>query len=781
MYDTVMKRFFAVLIILLGCLIQAQAVLKEKDLKSTLSILRQELTNYHRELSEQAEERKKENENIRIRISDIWNRSNQNALMLYSQKTEYVFDLSYACHEATEQYRNFNKEQQPFKAYLSHTESEIARFDSLVTSLSSMRIGEMDSRSKTDRNVCLTLATSIKNTLEENSSQTRDYILFYDMTEKRLSSLNDYAQKRYNEIQTNIFVNGSEDFISIIRNFKEHWANTKEVLHKKYTFDESVNTEWNGLYIIGLFVVIIFYIIIATILNLLVIRFLVPKRYKTLEFRKKQTCITMATTTVTFAVCMGVLHNTDQHFVAMASNLLIEFAWLLGVILFSLLLRVSGDQIKSAFIIYTPLVIVGLLVITFRIVLIPNELVNIIFPVILLICTIWQWLVIIKHNKNIPSSDKFYSYASLLVFVASLISSWIGYTLLSVQMLIWWVMQLTCILTIACLSRWINIYGVKHQFEQKPITKTWFHLLIYHVLLPVLGICSIMISLYWAAEVFNLTELCWRIFNHDFVDLPNLRLSMVGVSIVICLWFLFSYFNKVAKSFMRLYFIKKNPANAESQMVMVKNVLQVIIWGVWFILALAILHVSYTWLVVISGGLSTGIGFAMKDIIENIYYGISLMAGRIKVGDFVDVDSTIGKVTSISYTSTMIESLSGEVIAFQNSQLFSKNYKNMTRNHGYVAVSIPFGIAYGSNIKEVRKMVEEAVSQLRHPNVNKHKNIVTVVTGLGDSSVDLKMIVWAEAVKKAVVFSDVTTCIYETLNEHGIEIPFPQRDVHLKQ
>ena len=227
MYDTVMKRFFAVLIILLCCLIQAQAVLKEKDLKSTLSILRQELTNYHRELSEQAEERKKENENIRIRISDIWDRSNQNALMLYSQKTEYVFDLSYACHEATEQYRNFNKEQQPFKAYLAHTESEIARFDSLVTSLSSMRIGEMDSRSKTDRNVCLTLATSIKNTLEENSSQTRDYILFYDMTEKRLSSLNDYAQKRYNEIQTSIFVNGSDDFISIIRNFKEHWANTK--------------------------------------------------------------------------------------------------------------------------------------------------------------------------------------------------------------------------------------------------------------------------------------------------------------------------------------------------------------------------------------------------------------------------------------------------------------------------------------------------------------------------------------------------------------------------
>ena len=74
----------------------------------------------------------------------------------------------------------------------------------------------------------------------------------------------------------------------------------------------------------------------------------------------------------------------------------------MGVILISLLLRVKGDQIKSAFRIYTPLMAVSFLVIVFRIILIPNELVNMLFPPILLICAIWQWSVIGRHNQNIP-------------------------------------------------------------------------------------------------------------------------------------------------------------------------------------------------------------------------------------------------------------------------------------------------------------------------------------------------------------------------------------------
>jgi small-conductance mechanosensitive channel len=156
------------------------------------------------------------------------------------------------------------------------------------------------------------------------------------------------------------------------------------------------------------------------------------------------------------------------------------------------------------------------------------------------------------------------------------------------------------------------------------------------------------------------------------------------------------------------------------------------------------------------------------------------MAGRIKVGDWIDVDGTFGKVSSISYTSTVIETLTGEVITFQNSQLFTKNYKNLTKNHGYVLAVIPFGVAYGSNLTQVSEVVEKAVNSLHQPYSDPEKQAKTVVAGMGDSSVDFKLYIWSDAVKKSYVISDVLRCIYDTLNANDIEIPFPQRDITIK-
>jgi small-conductance mechanosensitive channel len=232
---------------------------------------------------------------------------------------------------------------------------------------------------------------------------------------------------------------------------------------------------------------------------------------------------------------------------------------------------------------------------------------------------------------------------------------------------------------------------------------------------------------------------------------------------------------------MSLHFENQDPSTAASRSVMSKNIIQVLVWSSWLLLSLGLLHISLAWLLAISGGLSTGIGFASKNIIENIFYGASLMAGRLKVGDWIEVDGIMGKVQQISYTSTIVEAKSGEVITFQNSQLFDKNYKNLTKNHGYVLASIPFGVAYGSNLRQVQQLVEDAVNKLHNEWIDPTKKAGSVITTMNDSSVDFKLFVWADAVMKGVVISDVTRCIYETLNENGIDIPFPQRDVHIIQ
>ena len=779
-----MKKLLLILFLCIGTL-QSHAVLKEKDLPQTLQILRTELTDYYRELSERMEMDKMQRDQVRTKLISIMRRANQSSLMLYSQKHEYVFDLTYACHEATELYHEFHRQQLPFKTFMDKAEGEIARYDSLIVSLKAMPQSMLDDKTKTDRSVCLTLATSIRNSLEENRVTLGEYIQIYNQTDQRLSRLNDYANKRYNDIQHSIFINGGENYPALLQNLGLRWTAMKETVEKKYNLnnssEEDEKSQWSSRWVFGMILATIIFFVVVSLLNLLFFKFLFPKRFKKEEFKKKQPIIIMAATTITFAVIQGFLMNkSSQNFISMASSLLVNYAWLLGVILISLLLRVKGDQIKSAFLIYTPLLAVSFLVIIFRIILIPNEVVNIFLPPILLISALWQWLVIRRHNKNIPRSDMFYSYISLIVFIASVICSWTGYTLMAVQMLIWWMMQLTCVLTITCALQYLKLYGIRHRFAERPITQTWAYDLFYQVLLPVTGVMSVMISIYWAADVFNLSDLCWKIFNAKFINLSNLKISIISLAVVISLWFFFSYASKTILQLMRMHYQISDPSTAASKEVMGRNVVQVIVWGAWFLITMGIMGISLAWLMVVTGGLSTGIGFASKDIIENIYYGITLMTGRIKVGDWIQVDGTMGKVTSISYTSTVVESLYGEIITFQNSQLFTKNYKNLTRNHGYVLAVVHYGVAYGSNLQQVIELVDGAVNQMKHKWMDKSKKAKSVIGELADSGINLKMFVWADAPKQSYVISDVLNTIYDTLNKNGIEIPFPQQDVHIK-
>lgn len=777
------KRLIIVLVVVLGFALEAGAVLKEKDLEQTLGILQTELEQYNTQLKQRSALRRTRTKELITQLLLTMKQADQNALMLYSQEQSNVFDLTYACHEATKQYNEFHRHQLPFAEYLERNQVDLARYDSLITRLEAMPVMMTTKYGSQRRDSCLALAKSIRAMLAEGESQLKRNIRFYNQTEERLGSLNDYAQKRYSEIQRDIFINGGEDYLVLLSNMGRRWPQMTETVRKKYSLDHSTFSQWSGRWILFTFSGILFYIIIAVVLNQLFFRFLMPKRFDTEEFRKKRACIIMTTTTITFAIIQGAisLFGTGKNypFLYMASTLLVEFAWLMGVILISLLLRLKGEQIGSAIRIYAPLIVVGFIVIAFRIILIPNELVNILLPPILMICAIWQWLVIRKFNKNIPRSDIFYTYISLLVFVISVVCSWAGYTLLSVQLLIWWIMLLTCILTITCISTYIELYAERHQLEDAPITKSWGYLFLDKVLMPSMSVISVMLSIYWAANVFNLSDLCWRIFKYNFIDMENLQVSILKLSMVITTWFLFRYIVNTVLALLKQHYRNTDPSTADSKEVMGKNVIQVFVWGVWLIIALSVFHISVSWLIAISGGLSTGIGFASKDIIENIYYGASLMTGRIKVGDWIEVNGRMGKVVSISYTSTVVESLYGEVITFQNAQLMKSNYKNLTRNHGYVLAVVPFGVAYGSNLKQVTEVVETALNNMHHQWMDKRKPVKCVCSEMGDSSVNFKLFVWADAPKQSYVVSDVLKCVYDTLNAHGIGIPFPQRDIHI--
>lgn len=765
----------------------SNAVLKEANLDTTLYMLRTELTNYHIDLERQNQAAKAQQLAVIQELISIVKQADQNSIMLYSQRNGYIFDMTYACHEATEQFKKFKSKAVPFRQMIKKNNVEVARFDSLINYLYGMNTMFLSEEAQVNRNVDLTLAVNIRRQLVEKQKQLQAYVQAYDRTDRKLQELNDYANRRYEDIQNSIFNNGGDNYLRILRNISMNYKEAKTSVTEKYKPVPGMMSQWDVRIIFILFGIIIFWGLISIFLNLFTIRIVITQLMKhgMFENRKesfmaKRPCLIMAMTVVTFAVILGIVRMTvTQNFVIMASQLLVEYSWLVGVILVSILLRVDNDKIKNTFRIYSPLMLVGFIVIVFRIILIPNDLVNLIFPPVLLLCALWQWNVIGRKHTQVLRTDKTYAFISLAVFGASTIFAWTGFTLLAVQLIIWWTMQLTCVLTITCCEGWLSVYAKRKKLADKAITDKWLYRFIYKVLLPISGVLSFIISIYWAADVFNMSDTTWEIFNKDYIKTSNFTASLYSISEVAYLYFLFNYLNITSVDFMRHHFGKADPASAASKIVMFKNVMQVIIWGIWLMIALNVFQVGKSWLLAIFAGLSTGLGFASKDILENIYYGISLMMGRVKVGDYIICDGTRGKVSSISYTSTMLEATDGSVIAFQNSQLFSKNYKNMTKNHGYELDILEVGIAYGSNVKEVKQILIDALMKLDC--IYQDKGVKVLLKSFDDSCITLRIVVWVNVLTQAIDDATIMECIYDTLNDHNIEIPFPQREITIKQ
>ena len=781
------KRLYIIILLMVAFVLPSNAVLKEANLDTTLYMLRTELTNYHIDLEKQNQAAKAQQLAVIQELISIVKQADQNSIMLYSQRNGYIFDMTYACHEATEQFKKFKSKAVPFRQMIKKNNVEVARFDSLINYLYGMNTMFLSEEAQVNRNVDLTLAVNIRRQLVEKQKQLQAYVQAYDRTDRKLQALNDYANRRYEDIQNSIFNNGGDNYLRILRNISMNYKEAKTSVTEKYKPVPGMMSQWDVRIIFILFGIIIFWGLISIFLNLFTIRIVITQLMKhgMFESRKesfmaKRPCLIMAMTVVTFAFILGIVRMAvTQNFVIMASQLLVEYSWLVGVILVSILLRVDNDKIKNTFRIYSPLMLVGFIVIVFRIILIPNDLVNLIFPPVLLLCALWQWNVIGRKHNQVLRTDKTYAFISLAVFGVSTIFAWTGFTLLAVQLIIWWTMQLTCVLTITCCEGWLSVYAKRKKLADKAITDKWLYRLIYKVLLPISGILSFIISIYWAADVFNMSDTTWEIFNKDYIKTSNFTASLFSISVVACLYFLFNYINITSVDFMRHHFEKADPASAASKIVMFKNVMQVIIWGIWLMIALNVFQVGKSWLLAIFAGLSTGLGFASKDILENIYYGISLMMGRVKVGDYIICDGTRGKVSSISYTSTMLEATDGSVIAFQNSQLFSKNYKNMTKNHGYELDILEVGIAYGSNVKEVKQILIDALMKLDC--IYQDKGVKVLLKSFDDSCITLRIVVWVNVLTQAIDDATIMECIYDTLNDHNIEIPFPQREITIKQ
>ena len=537
-----MKKILAILVVIMTAF-NAGAVLKENNMQQTLSVLCEELSETHQEQKERAQRFEQRNGQFQRSIGKDLELCNNIELMLYSQKEQNVFDLAYACGQATQLYTRVSRTRS-FKQFEQQMDEQIAQYQNLVTALNNIPDSQLKTpQMRLTRDSCVNLAKVIAQDIVRARETMKDNHEKRQWVAKKAKKLNDYAMEMYEQIRQNVFVNGGQSYFQILKRFGYNWKSSKEDIAEKYSRSRKARSEWRGPLIGFLFIFLAVYVVGALLLSWLILRYLIPRRFISLKFRKKRSCIVICVAAAVFALATFIISNvTSQNFMTMATRLLSEYAWLIAAITLSIIIRQRADVVKSGIKLYVPVLLMGFVVFFFRIVFMPSSVVNLVFPALLLVFTIWQLIANRRHHAVVPRSDVFYSWVSFIVMAVSCVMAWMGYTLMSVQVLIWWIMQLTLIQTITV------IYDLMHSYENKyipsdaDVRRTWFYDAVYKMIIPIAATLSVALSIYWAARVFDLTQWCERIFRYKFVDQPGLIvLSLDRILACVAFAFVFHY------------------------------------------------------------------------------------------------------------------------------------------------------------------------------------------------------------------------------------------------
>lgn len=206
------------------------------------------------------------------------------------------------------------------------------------------------------------------------------------------------------------------------------------------------------------------------------------------------------------------------------------------------------------------------------------------------------------------------------------------------------------------------------------------------------------------------------------------------------------------------------------------------LWGLFGLYALSALGFSLTSLAVVAGGLSVGIGFGLQNIINNFISGLLIIFGQtLREGDVIEVGGNLtGTVKRINVRSTMVETPDNAIIFIPNAEFLSGRLTNWTRNGRMVRRSIMVGAAYGTDVQLAIRLLRQTAEE--HPNVLAYPPPSVLFTDFASSSLNFELRFWIADIAHGVdISTDLRVAIDRVFAEHGVEMPFPQMDVHLHE
>ena len=662
-------------------------------------------------------------------------------------------------------------------------------------------------------------------------AQTREVVMadstYYIEAWLRMKESYDYAQDYYKILQKSVFVDGQTSWLQILKNPAFYWRQAKLAMEERFssTFvidfsddyesdgsnykDSRVNNSatlfWLVYYIVAFFVL---WGIVALLMRLC---YRIVKPLNKAVAKEQRRYIALLICCVLF-ILLSYETTVDDR-AAKSISLMHTFICLMMAITTAQLIRLEPSKLKNGIRNYLSTIFTALFVISCRVLFLPNAFLNFIFPPLLLIMTVWQLISNLRRRKNSERADAIIGWVSLGVTAIAMFVSWAGYIFLALIILVWWYFLLTAILAIVTiwhlllwykksrLDKRVEEYKAKITYlsgtskDSLVFSVTWFYDLIRDVLVPLLVLVSFPMCIRWALNIFEFNDLYRQIFMEPYVQHGEngFTVSLYALLFLAGLFYVFRYLNKAIHTiwqqiqynrFLRKYnrkTIRKNEINLS----LGNSLITVSVWFVYIYIFIVTLNIPTSSLGLIAGGLSAGIGIALKDIINNFVYGIQLMGGRLRVGDWIECDGVRGAVTDINYQSTQIETYDGVTVSFLNAALFAKSFTNLTKSDSYECLKLHVSVAYGTDLQRARDVLVEAMQVMRTKDaygreiVEPKRGIYVVFGAFGDSGVDIIVKQYVLAAERVAYADRAPEIMYNALNANGITIPFPQRDIHV--
>lgn len=808
-------------------------------------------------------------------LLDIISASSEQSIMLYTQEAHMTFNMTYVLRNVTDEYKTFTKSKQ-YDQGINDLNFHIERYarliealrrlppqmkeiketivpDSLLYHNDSLDIHFSQSASSLEKEIIRLVkdSASAPFVLDEKGERYRDSCIFYasevlkmyayNRTEIMRDSIHyqeaylrmkenyDYAEERYLELQKYIFHEGQTPYIALLKDFSGFKKVLKEEISQQYNMSQFGNRDDDAPLKIedlsmqsthALLIVLCAMLLIALVVFWAASYFILWIIYRLFRFsrldRKQLPLLSILVGSILYILLVSPIFSDVEYFGMSVKNIS-TFLWLLIAFAGAMLLRVKPNQIKHRLLLYLPLFVIAFVIIIARNTFIPDNLLVLIMPPLMLVVSIRQLVGCLLTNGKASKVDMRFGWTSLIVYTIAFIAAVMGYTFVSLLVFIWWYFQLAALLAVVCVSELLDRYKAKRLDKKVKVMResityvsgderesllfgaTWLYDLIREVLIPAMIVISLPMCVHLSLNIFDFSDLFIKYYHQAFFSfvgddgVETVCISPHSIVYLAVLFLVLKYLNRAIHALWqyfryKLFMHKNNRTNIranEINLSLGNSIISVMVWFIYIVIVIEEWKIPTGSLGLVAGGLSAGIGLALKDIINNFIYGIQLLGGRLRVGDWIECDGVRGKVTSINYQCVQVETVDKTEMSFLNESLFGKNFNNLTRNNSYERIKIGVSVAYGTDIAKVREVLTEAMQQMRTKDrygrdvVEPNYGFRVIVTKMADSGVEV-------AVKQDVLVAEqidyidkAKEVVYNALNAAGITIPFPQCDVHM--